>query len=78
MEISERVRKVLASVCAVDVNTITDDALLRNYLDSAAALEFLLDLEEEFKVVLPDDATTKATTLSEVVLLLDQLLRRSA
>ena len=68
-DISERVKKILAENLSVDESRIVPNAKIMDDLgaDSLTLAEITFALEEEFKVMIPDDQTEKLETLADVV-----------
>ena len=68
-DISERVKKILAENLSVDESRIVPNAKIIDDLgaDSLTLAEITFALEEEFKVIIPDDQTEKLVTLADVV-----------
>jgi acyl carrier protein len=68
-EVARRVFELAAEHGAVDVSTITPDTHFVNDLkfDSLSAVEFTMDIEDEFEIAVPDDEATKFQTAGQVV-----------
>lgn len=68
-DISERVKKILAENLSVDESRIVPNAKIMDDLgaDSLTLAEITFALEEEFKVMIPDNETEKLVTLADVV-----------
>jgi acyl carrier protein len=75
--VSERVRDVVCKVACLpaDLAAFPADAdLFRDLcVDSAAALDLLMSLEDEFAVSIPDDTFGNARTLRAIARLIAQL-----
>lgn len=70
-----RVRKILASHLQVPEDAIREDSSLLDLgLDSLGALEFVFDVEEEFKVSVPDERLPEMGTVTAVCEGIDALL----
>jgi acyl carrier protein len=51
----ERVKQVIAEVCAIEPATVEDDGFLLGYdIDSLRMIELILGLEETFEVEVPE------------------------
>ncbi len=68
-DISERVKKILAENLSVDESRIVPNAKIIDDLgaDSLTLAEITFALEEEFKVMIPDEKTETLSTLDDVV-----------
>jgi acyl carrier protein len=63
----ERVRRLVAKYLNISVDSIGEDARLEDLgLDSLGALELVFEIEEEFKVNVPDDRVRDFTTVRAV------------
>jgi acyl carrier protein len=75
--VEQRVRAVVSKVArfAPDYEAFTPDAdLFRDLgIDSGAALDMLLSLEDEFGVAIPDDTFGSARTLRSIAKLITEL-----
>ena len=68
-EILEKVKKIVADQLSVDAGTVTPQSNFANDLgaDSLDTVEFVMALEEEFDIEIPDEAAEKITTVQEAV-----------
>lgn len=68
-EVSRRVFELAAEHGGVEVSTIKPDTHFVNDLnfDSLEAVEFTMDIEDEFEIAVPDDDATKFQTVGQVV-----------
>jgi acyl carrier protein len=72
---SERIRELLAEVCAISPESIQVDRPLLEYgLDSARAIDLLVGLEGEFGLTIPDEAATRLKTLGDVIAFIEAQL----
>ena len=75
--VAERVRDVVSKVAHLpqdDLDSSRDADLFRDLgVDSAAALDILLSLENEFGVVIPDDSFGNARSLRAIARLIAEL-----
>lgn len=63
----ERVRRLVAKYLNISAESVTEDARLTDLgLDSLGALELVFEIEEEFKVNVPDDRVRDFTTVRAV------------
>lgn len=68
MNTEDRIKRIIASTCGIDLNRIRKEGRLVEYgLDSVRAMDLLVSLEEEFSIVIPDDFATRARTMRDVV-----------
>lgn len=69
MSVEDRVLDVIETQMGVDSSQITDDASFTEDLgaDSLDLAELVMGFEEEFDVVIPDEAAEEITTVGEAV-----------
>ena len=66
-ETFERVRRLLASYLNVSADSVREDSRLEDLgVDSLGALELVFEIEEEFKVSVPDERIRDFTTVRAV------------
>lgn len=66
-ETLERVRRLIAGYLKVSPETIGEDSKLEELgLDSLGALELVFEIEEEFKIKVPDDRIPELRTVRAV------------
>ena len=66
-ETFEHVRRLLAKYLNIAVETVGEDSRLEDLgLDSLGALELVFEIEEAFKVSVPDDRVRAFTTVRAV------------
>ncbi len=67
--VEERVIEIVAEQLGVDKEKITRDTHFVNDLgaDSLDTVELVMELEEEFKINIPDDAAEKILTVGQAV-----------
>jgi minimal PKS acyl carrier protein len=79
VDLPSRIRDIVARLARVDADFRADADVFRELgLQSAAALDFLLQLEEEFGVAINDDAFARARTLEQITALVADLRGRAA
>ena len=68
MDILEMIKEILAKQLKVDVNTIDEDTNIVDDLgaDSLDVVEMLMTIEEEYGVVVPDEAVASFSTVGDV------------
>jgi len=75
MEVREKARICIEEFVGKAVPEISDDHPLREYLvDSLELVEFILTLEDEFGIIIPDSVVAKINTFGEVVQAVQQLI----
>ena len=69
MDISDKVRKIVADQLDVEMAKVTDDARFIEDLgaDSLAVVEMVLAFEGEFGVNIPDEVTQEMVTVADVI-----------
>lgn len=69
MDISQRVKEIIAKNLDVDINDIRPESSFIDDLgaDSLAIVELVLALEEEFELDIPDDETEKIRTVQDAI-----------
>lgn len=69
-------KKVMASVLKVDVSVIDEDSSMDNIKswDSLGHMNLVLALEDEFKVVIPDEDAGNITSYKLIAVVLNDLL----
>ncbi len=73
----EKIQSLLVKKFDLNASDIHTDSTLESLgLDSLSVIELLFDLEDEFGITIPDDASNRAkpNSVGEVVTLLDNLL----
>lgn len=68
------IQRMMAEQFDLEIGSLTPDATLKSLgLDSLSIIEFMFNLEDEFKIKLPD-AHVEINTLQDVVNLVDGLV----
>lgn len=67
--IFDRVKHIIVEQLGVNESEITMDSIFTDDLgaDSLDLVEFIMSLEEEFDIEIPDEAAEKVSTVSDVV-----------
>ncbi|SHJ43054.1 acyl carrier protein [Hathewaya proteolytica DSM 3090] len=67
--IFEKVKHIIVDQLGVNENEITTDSVFTEDLgaDSLDVVEFIMALEEEFDIEIPDEAAEKVSTVGDVV-----------
>ena len=65
----EKVKQIVCDKLGVDASRGTETASFVNDLgaDSLDVVEFVMEVEKEFKIAIPDDEATKLTTVGDAV-----------
>ena len=73
MTTSDRVRKIIATIGAVDAASLTDSATFDALgLDSLDLVEIAMGLEEEFDLDIPDAAIEQLGTVGDAIRYVEQ------
>lgn len=73
MSTFEKVKKIVADKLSVDEAKITETAKFTDDLgaDSLDVVEFVMEVEKEFDITIPDDEATKLLTVGDAVKYID-------
>ncbi|MBO4683308.1 MAG: acyl carrier protein [Alphaproteobacteria bacterium] len=73
MSTFEKVKKIVADKLSVDEAKITEAAKFTDDLgaDSLDVVEFVMEVEKEFDITIPDDEATKLLTVGDAVKYID-------
>ena len=65
----EQVKKIVAEKLGVSEDKVTETAAFVNDLgaDSLDVVEFVMEVEKEFDITIPDDAAAKLVTVGDAV-----------
>lgn len=65
----EKVKKIVAEKLGVDEKKVTENASFVNDLgaDSLDVVEFIMEVEKEFNITIPDEEAGKLTTVEDAV-----------
>ncbi len=69
MTIFEQVKQIVCDKLGVDESRVTESASFVNDLgaDSLDVVEFVMQVEKDFNIAIPDDEATKLTTVGDAV-----------
>ena len=69
MDVSQRVKEIIAKNLDVEINDIKPESSFINDLgaDSLAIVELVLAIEEEFELDIPDEETEKIRTVGDAI-----------
>ena len=70
----EQVKKIVAEKLGVPAEKVTEDAAFVNDLgaDSLDVVEFVMEVEKEFDITIPDDAAAKLEKVGDAVKYIDE------
>lgn len=68
-DVSSRVKSIIVDKFAVDESEVTPEASFTQDLgaDSLDTVEFIMEIEKEFNIEVPDDEAEKITTVGECI-----------
>ena len=80
MSTFEKVKKIVADKLSVDEAKITEAAKFTDDLgaDSLDVVEFVMEVEKEFNITIPDDEATKLLTVGDAVKYIDAHAKQAA
>jgi acyl carrier protein len=69
MSVSDKVKAIVVDKLSVDAAKVTPDAAFINDLgaDSLDVVEFVMEVEKEFGITIPDDEAGKMATVGDAV-----------
>ncbi len=75
-EIRMNIKKSIATIANLDLNSIADNASYKEdlCLDSLTVLEIAVDAEMQFQIKIPDEELSKLDTIDETVRLIQRHL----
>ena len=73
MSTFEKVKKIVCDKLGVDESKVTESASFVNDLgaDSLDVVEFVMEVEKEFNITIPDEEATKLATVGDAVKYID-------
>ncbi|MBQ3785362.1 MAG: acyl carrier protein [Alphaproteobacteria bacterium] len=73
MSTFEKVKKIVCEKLGVDESKVTESASFVNDLgaDSLDVVEFVMEVEKEFNITIPDEEATKLSTVGDAVKYID-------
>lgn len=80
MSTFEKVKEIVVSKLGVNEAAVTENAAFTNDLgaDSLDVVEFVMEVEKEFGITIPDEDATKLTTVGEAVKYIDAHAKKAA
>ena len=78
MSTFEKVKKIVKDKLNVDEAKITESASFVNDLgaDSLDVVEFVMEVEKEFNITIPDEEATKLVTVGDAVKYIDDHIKK--
>jgi acyl carrier protein len=78
MTILEKVQAIIADKLGVPEEKVTETAAFVNDLgaDSLDIVEFVMEVEKEFNITIPDDAATKLETVGDAVKYIEENMKK--
>ena len=79
-DVDERVKKIIVDRLLVDAGKVTKEAKFIDDLgaDSLGTVEIVLAIEEEFNIVIHDDAAAKIRTVADAMNLINEMTGKSS
>ena len=76
----EKVRDIVSEKLGVDKSRVVESAVFTTDLgaDSLDVVEFVMEMEKEFKIAIPDEEATKLTTVGDAVKYIEAHMPKSA
>lgn len=76
----EKVKKIVCEKLGVDESKVTESAAFINDLgaDSLDTVEFVMEVEKEFNITIPDDDASKLLTVGDAVKYIDAQTNKGA
>ncbi len=76
----ERVKKIVCDKLGVDESKVTENAAFLNDLgaDSLDVVEFIMEVEKEFNITIPDEAAQELATVGSAVKYIDEHVSKTA
>ena len=73
MSTFEKVKEIVCEKLGVDASKVTETASFVNDLgaDSLDVVEFVMEVEKEFNITIPDEEATKLSTVGDAVKYID-------
>ena len=80
MSTFEKVKKIVCEKLGVDAAKVTETASFVNDLgaDSLDVVEFVMEVEKEFNITIPDEEATKLATVGDAVKYIDAHTAKAA
>ena len=74
----EKVRDIVSEKLGVDKSRVVENAVFTTDLgaDSLDVVEFVMEMEKEFHIAIPDEEATKLTTVGDAVKYIDAHMKK--
>jgi acyl carrier protein len=78
MTIFEQVQEIVSDKLGVDKSRVTENAVFTTDLgaDSLDVVEFVMEVEKQFNIAIPDEEATKLTTVGDAVKYIESQMKK--
>lgn len=79
MNIKEKIYEIVARKLKTDASLISEDANLKKELgaDSIDTVEIIFEIEEEYKIAVPDELAETINTINDAVSVVEELVSKN-
>jgi len=79
MNIKEKIYEIVARKLKTDASLISEDANLKKELgaDSIDTVEIIFEIEEEYKIAVPDELAETINTINDAVSVVEELVNKN-
>ena len=79
MTIKEKIYEIVARKLKTDASLIAEDAILKKELgaDSIDTVEIVFEIEEEYKIAVPDELAETINTINDAVSVVEELVKNN-
>jgi acyl carrier protein len=80
MNTFEKVKEIVSDKLGVDKARVTENAVFTTDLgaDSLDVVEFVMEVEKQFNITIPDEEATKLTTVGDAVKYIESQMKKPA
>ncbi len=80
MNTFEKVKEIVSEKLGVDKARVTENAVFTTDLgaDSLDVVEFVMEVEKQFNITIPDEEATKLTTVGDAVKYIESQMKKTA
>ena len=77
-EIATKVKSIIVEKLSVEESVVTPEASFTNDLgaDSLDTVELIMELEKEFEVEIPEDASEQITTVGDAIAFIEDAMKK--
>ena len=77
-EVLAKVKKIVSEKLGVDKARVTENAVFTTDLgaDSLDVVEFVMEVEKQFNITIPDEEATKLTTVGDAVKYIESQMKK--